>query len=398
MNNFVNITDDIYWIGVNDRETELFESLWPLPDGVSYNSYLIDDEQVALFDTVKNSYLDSYLRNLKNHLGDREVDYLIINHMEPDHSGAIKAIRDAYPNITIVGNKKTMSFLEAFYSITDNLKVVSNGDVLDLGEHQIKFFMTPMVHWPETMMSFELKEGVIFSGDAFGGFGTLDGGIFDDEVNIDFYEEETRRYFSNIVGKYGPMVNRAIKSLSDLEINVVAPTHGPVWRERPEEIIKKYQKWSNQETEQGVVIVYASMYGNTESLVDSIARELANQGIKDIRVYNVAKTHVSHIINDIWKYEGLILGSCTYNMRIFPPMESLLGFLENKNIKNHTLGIFGTYTWSGGALARLKDFINQGKNQCIEPIIEVQSAPSEKDFNDCKELAINLAKQLRKED
>ncbi|MCF7886699.1 MAG: MBL fold metallo-hydrolase, partial [Candidatus Marinimicrobia bacterium] len=254
------INDKIYWVGINDRETDLFEAHWPLPRGVSYNAYLIDDEKVALVDTVKSYFQTDYLDKIREIIGhDKKVDYLIINHMEPDHSGAIKELKEVYSDITIVGNKKTMNFLEGFYGVADNLKVIEDGDTLDLGDHKLKFYLTPMVHWPETMMTYDQTDGVLFSGDAFGGFGTLDGGIFDDELDTDFYEDETLRYFANIVAKYSRMVQRAIKKLGDLEINIVAATHGPIWRENPGKIINDYMKWSSYGTEKGVVVVYGSM-------------------------------------------------------------------------------------------------------------------------------------------
>ncbi|ACB84286.1 FprA family A-type flavoprotein [Natranaerobius thermophilus] len=395
MNNTVAITDKISWIGVNDRVSELFEAIWPLPDGVSYNSYLINDEQVALVDTVKDSEINTYLQNIKNVIGNRSVDYLIINHMEPDHSGAIEALRREYPNITLVGNQKTLTFLEQFYGIVENIKIVDDGDQLQLGQHTLNFYLTPMVHWPETMMTYEQKEKILFSGDAFGGFGTLEGGIFDDEVNLDFYQEEIRRYFTNIVAKYGPMVEKAISKLADLDVKIIAATHGPVWREKPEQIIADYSRWSRQETEPGVVVVYGSMYGNTETMVDTICRRLAEKGIKNIKVYNISKTHVSYIINDIWRYQGLILGSCAYNSRIFPPMDYLLCFLENKNIKNRLLGLFGSYTWSGGAMKRLQEFQKNTKLELIEPSVEVKSAPKKKDHEDCIKMAENMAAKLK---
>ncbi|TDX53178.1 FprA family A-type flavoprotein [Orenia marismortui] len=395
MSNIVSITDDIYWIGVNDRSTELFEAIWPLPSGVSYNSYLIEDDKVAVIDTVKNTHIDSYLLNIKDLLGEREVDYLIINHIEPDHSGAIKAFKEAYPEITIVGNKKTIGLLEGFYKIVDNVKIIGDGDHLELGEHKLNFHLTPMVHWPETMMTYDSKDKILFSGDAFGGFGTLDGGIFDDEVNIEFYEDEIRRYFSNIIGKYTPMVQRAISKLDGLDIEVVASTHGPIWRDNPQRIIDDYSRWSKQDTEEGVVIVYGSMYGNTEKLVESVARNISKEGIKNIRVYNISTTHVSYIINDIWKYEGLILASCSYNTGIFPPMDYLLRILENKNLKNHSLGIIGSYSWSGGALSRLEDFAAKSGCDFIDPAIEMKCSPDNDDFDDAKLLAKNIAEKLK---
>ena len=396
MNYAVPISDDIYWIGVNDRETHLFEALWPLPEGVSYNAYIICDEKVALVDTVKVNSSLSYLDKIENVLKNgKKVDYLIINHMEPDHSGSIKVLLKHYPDIQIIGNKKTMGFLEGFYGITKNLKVVGNGDTLDLGKHTLTFYLTPMVHWPETMMTYDEKDKVLFSGDAFGGFGTLDGGIFDDEVNISFYEDEIRRYFSNIVGKFGKTVLNAINKLKGLDIKTIASTHGPIWRENPARIIEDYRRWSAHETEEGVVIVYGSMYGNTEKMADKIARVLSDEGIENIRVFNVSKTHISYIVNDIWRFKGLILGSCTYNLGLFPPMDSLIRTLGNKLMQNRVLGIFGSYSWSGGGVKALTEFGQEGNWKLLEPIVEAQYAPKPHDIEQCTLLAKNMAKEVK---
>ncbi|MBD3306691.1 MBL fold metallo-hydrolase [candidate division KSB3 bacterium] len=395
MNYAVPIHPDTYWIGVNDRETHLFEALWPLPEGVSYNAYIICDNKVALIDTVKINASLSYLEKIEAVLqAGKTVDYLIINHMEPDHSGAIKTLLQRFPDMQIVGNQKTMGFLEGFYGITNNLKVVNDGDTLELGNHTLRFYLTPMVHWPETMMTYDETDKVLFSGDAFGGFGTLDGGIFDDEVNIAFYEDEIRRYFSNIVGKYGKMVLKAIEKLKALEISTIAPTHGPVWRRNPERIVEDYRRWSSHETEAGVVIVYGSMYGNTERMTDKIARVLSEEGIENVRVFNASKTHISYIINDIWRFTGLILGSCTYNTGLFPPMDNLIRTLENKMMHNRVLGIFGSYSWSGGGVKALKAFGNKGKWHLIDPIVEAQYAPNPQDMEQCVQLAKNMAQEL----
>ena len=390
------INQKVYWVGINDRETDLFEAHWPLPKGVSYNAYLINDEKVALVDTVKTYFQTDYLDKIREIIGnEKEIDYLIINHMEPDHSGAIKEIKEVYPDITIVGNKKTMNFLEGFYGIHENVKVVEDGDTLDLGDHQLKFYLTPMVHWPETMMTYDQKGGILFSGDAFGGFGTLDGGIFDDELEVDFFEDETLRYFSNIVAKYSRMVQRAIDKLSDLDINIVAATHGPIWRENPEKIINDYIKWSSCKTEKGVVVVYGSMYGNTKKMAEEIARELAENGIEKIILHDVSRTHTSFIVRDIWRYEAMILGSCTYNTQLFPPMEELVNFLENIRVHDHTLGIFGSYSWSGGAVKRLKQFAEKVKCDLVEPVIETKFSPKDEDSKKCRQLGKNVADKLK---
>jgi len=395
MNHAIKVKDEIYWVGVNDRKTDLFESLWPLPRGVAYNAYLINDEKVALIDTVKAPFEMDYLQNIQKITGtDRKVDYLIINHMEPDHSGAIRFLTRMYPDITIVGNKKTMEFLKDFYGVTDNTLVIEDGQSLSLGARTLQFHITPMVHWPETMMTYEASSGMLFTGDAFGGFGTLDGGVFDDELDMDYFEDEMLRYFSNIVGKYSMMVLKAIDKVKHLDIKVIGATHGPILRENPGAIIEKYAKWSRQETENGVVIVFGSMYGNTEKMAEHIARSLAEQGVEKVIIHDISRSHVSYIIRDIWRYKGLVLGSCTYNMNLFPLMEQLIGILENDAIKNHVLGIFGSYSWSGGAVKRLREFSEKSKLETLEPVIEAKCSPGEDDLEQCDLLSKAMAKAL----
>lgn len=368
-----------------------------MPEGIAYNSYVINDEKVALIDTVKINYTDTYLEKVKDVIGDKKVDYLIINHMEPDHSGSIKSMREAFPEMKIVGNAKTMNFLEGFYGITEGTMVVKDGDELDLGSRTLKFYLTPMVHWPETMMTFDQKEKILFSGDAFGGFGSLNGYLFDDEVNIDHFEDEIRRYFSNIIGKYGPVVHRTISKLSDQieEIDMVAATHGLVWRNDPAHIIREYDNWSQQQTEEGVVVVYGSMYGNTKVMAEAVARSLSESGIEQIKLFDVSRKDISFIINDIWKYKGIVLGSCTYNTKIFPPMEYLLKSLESRNLRDRVLGIFGSYSWSGGALDRLEDFKEIVSCDLVEPVIESQFAPDGDILEKCYLLGKNVAKKVK---
>lgn len=391
----VKINDNLHYIGVNDRETQLFENMWPLDNGISYNSYLITGEKTALLDTVKITKVDSFLVKLKSILKERPLDYLVIHHMEPDHSGSIKAVVEMYPDVKLVGNKKTQDFLNAFYGLTGNFIEVKENDELDLGDTKLTFYMTPMVHWPESMVSYEEKNKVVFSQDAFGGFGALDGPIFDDEINWDFYASETRRYYSNIVGKHSSQVQAAIKKLSKLDISMICPVHGPIWRSKPEKIIGLYDKWSRYDTDEGVVIVYGSMYGNTAKMAEAMARFLAEQGIKDIKVYDVSKTHISHIINEIWKYKGLILGSCTYNNGLFPPMRNLVNVIQMNNMKNHILGVFGSYSWSGGAVKALKAFGETCQYDYIEDVVEFKCSPTEDDFEKCAEIATRMADKLK---
>ncbi|MCE4565388.1 FprA family A-type flavoprotein [Maribellus sp. CM-23] len=366
----VNLAEDIYYLGFNDRRTHLFENIWPIPHGVSYNSYLIVDEKVALVDTVERAFIDDYLDSIEEIIGDREVDYLIINHMEPDHSGALKAIVHRYPGVTLVGNKKTFDYVESYYLKPNHTLIVHDDSVLDLGKHKLQFQTIPMVHWPETMVTYEETNKILFSGDAFGSYGTLDGGIFDDEINLEFYEVEVMRYFTNIVGKYCAHTQRAIKKLAPLDIKMIAATHGPIWRSDLNWILTRYNKWSSYDLDCGVVIVYGSMYGNTKKMAETIARQLAVRGIKNIRVYDASKTHSSYIINDIFKYKGFIVGSAAYNNAMFPNVETLLTTVEHMAPKNHYLGIFGNYSWNGGGVKNLKTFAENIKWDLVYDPIE----------------------------
>jgi len=392
MNKPIQITDKTYWIGVNDRETDIFEALWPIPKGVSYNSYLIIDEKVALIDTVKNSFVTHLIEKIQSLIGtEKQVDYLIINHMEPDHSGAIDIIAQMYPDIIIVGNSKTIEYLEGYYGINQNIKVIDDGDVLDLGEHKLSFHLTPMVHWPETMMSYDIQDKLLFTGDAFGGFGALSGGLFDDEVNVEYYEEETLRYYSNIVGKFSPMVQKAFVKLKGLDIKIIASTHGPVWRTNPGLIIEQYDRWSRYEAEEGVVLAYASMYGNTKKMAEAVSRGLVEGGIKEIRMHDVSRTHVSYMLKDCWRYKGIILGSVTYDVNPLITMKHLTDLLEAKHLKNRTLGIFGSYGWSGGAVKYLQGFAERTKWELVEPVVEAERRPSKDILDQCRQLGKNMA-------
>ncbi len=390
----VNLTENIYYLGFNDRRTHLFENIWPIPHGISYNSYLLVDEKIALVDTVERAFIDEYLDNIEEVIGDRPVDYLIINHMEPDHSGALKALVQKYPNIILVGNKKTFGFVESFYMQPENILLVHDNHVLELGKFRIQFQTIPMVHWPETMVAYEETNKILFSGDAFGSYGTLDGGIFDDEINLDFYEVEVMRYFTNIVGKYCPHTQRAIKKLKPLDIKVIAATHGPVWRNDLSWILDRYNKWSSYDLECGVVIVYGSMYGNTQKMAEVIARRIAERGIKNIRVYDASKTHSSYIINDIFKYKGFIVGSAAYNNAMFPNVEILLSTIEHMGPKNHYLGIFGNFLWNGGGVKNLKTFAENIKWEMVHEPVEEQGALKPNNREELLKLADAMADKL----
>ena len=390
----VKLAENIYFLGFNDRRTALFENIWPIPHGVSYNSYLIVDDKIALVDTVEQRYVDDYLDQIDAIIGDRKIDYLIINHMEPDHSGAIKPIMAKYPEITLVGNKKTFGFVESFYTKPTKTLEVYDGHTLDLGKTKLQFQTIPMVHWPETMVTFDETHNILFSGDAFGSYGTLDGGVFDDEINLDFYEVEIMRYFTNIVGKYCPHTQRAMKKLAHLDIKMIAATHGPIWRSDLNWVLSRYDKWSSYNTDRGVIIVYGSMYGNTQKMAEVIARQLVERGIKNIRVYDSSKTHSSYIINDIFKYKGFIVGSCSYNNAMFPNVETLLTTIEHMAPKNHYLGIFGNYAWNGGGVKNLMNFAEKIKWELVHDPIEEKGALKPDNFAKCIDMANAMADKL----
>lgn len=393
--NLVKVSDKVFYVGVNDRRLALFENMWPLHKGVTYNSYVINDEKVALVDTVERGKIDEYLSKIQEAIGDKAIDYLIVNHMEPDHSGGIAAIVRAYPNIQIIGNAKTFEMLNNFYHITDNLLEVKDGDELNLGYHQLKFYTAPMVHWPETMFTYDMTDGILFSSDAFGSFGALNGAIFDDEIDLSYYENELRRYYSNIVGKYGMMVQKALGKFKDTEIKMIAPAHGPIWRSKIDYILEKYNMWSRYQTEEGVVIVYGSMYGNTEHMADIIARELVEQGIPNVTVYDASKTHMSFIISDIFRYRGFIVGSCAYNTAMFPPVEHLLSEIELFGVKDHLLGVFGSYSWNGGGVKNINQFAEAIKWELVADAVEAKGSATAENEEACKVIARNMAARLK---
>ncbi len=395
----VNVCQDIYWIGANDRRKQLFENLWPLPDGVSYNSYLIvDSEKTALVDTLENGSAGNYLDQIELLLQGKPLDYLVINHMEPDHSGEIGEIVRHWPEVKVVGNAKTFSILKEYYGIgadSPHALVVNDGDTLPLGRHTLKFVFTPWVHWPETMMSYDLADGILFSADAFGTFGTLDGGLFDDEIEPGRYDSEMRRYYSNIVGKYSNMVQKAFEKLKGAEIKTICPLHGPIWRTDPGYVIGLYDRWSRYQAEEGVVIIYASMYGNGARTADYIARRLSENGVRKIKVHDVSKTHISYLINDLWNYKGVILGSCAYNAQMFPLMEQLTREILHMGLKERKLGLFGSYSWNGGGVRNLLAFAEEIKWEQVAPAVDIQGIPTAEKLAACDALAAAMAANIR---
>ena len=395
MSTITEISRNIHYVGVNDRTKHLFEGLWPLPLGVSYNSYLIVDKSVVLIDTVDHCYTDLFFEKIKNILGERPIDYLVVNHMEPDHSASINDLCRVYPDIKIIGNSKTIGMIEGFYGIFDKFHEVKDGDRLPLGEKVLTFYMTPMVHWPETMMTYCEDDKILFSGDAFGCFGTLDGGIIDYQMNTEKYWDEMFRYYSNIVGKYGAPVQKALAKLSGIDIQIICSTHGPIWKEEIQKVISIYNKLSLYEGEEGVVIAYGSMYGNTEKMAEVIARELAAQGIKNIVMHNVSKSDMSYILRDICKYKGLIIGSPTYTNELFPNIESLVSKLESRDMKNRVFGYFGSFSWAGAAVKRLSSFAERMKWDVTGNPVEMKQGITSEKIAQCQELAKAIATKLK---
>ena len=391
------ITNKIYYVGVNDRNKNLFEGLWPLPNGVSYNSYIIDDEKVCLIDTVEVDFFIPYIKNIQQVIGDRKIDYLVINHMEPDHSGAIELIRKYYPEITIIGNKKTFGMMKGFYGIKDNTLEVKNGDTLNLGSRELKFVLTPMVHWPETMVTLDTTSNVLFSGDAFGCFGALNGGIIDSQINCDTFWLEMVRYYSNIVGKYGTPVQSALKKLAGVKLDYICSTHGPVWHEYIEKVIGMYDSMSKYETEPGLVICYGTMYGNTERAAEVIARAASEAGVKNIVMYNVSKTHHSYIIRDVFRYNALIVGAPTYNTGLYHEMDVLLAELANKDIKKLKLGWFGSYGWASKAVGKIKEWNDTHLHfEAVGEPVDIRQSLNDETFKQCEELGRKMAEAILK--
>jgi flavorubredoxin len=396
MTKLTEIAPSIHYIGADDHLKHRFEGLWPLPCGVSYNAYLVVDQKVALIDTIDASYTERLLANIREVIGERVVDYLIINHMEPDHSASIQAVRQAYPDIQIVGNSKTLQMVEGFYSLTNNTLTVGEGDTLSLGARELSFYLVPMVHWPETMITYCSSDKLVFSGDAFGTFGALNGGVTDRELPFAAYRDEMIRYYSNIVGKYGGPVQRALEKLSGLAVEIVCPTHGPVWTEYFPHVLDLYDRMSRYEPTDGsgVVIAYGSMYGNTEQTASRIARELADRGVRNIVMHNLTSAHLSFVLRDIFKYRAVIIGSPTYNMHLFPPVQALLDDIELRCISGRLFGYFGGFTWAGVAVKKLGEFAERVGWDVVAPPVEVKQGYSLAKTAGCAAIAEAIAKRL----
>ncbi|MBR6179704.1 MAG: FprA family A-type flavoprotein [Prevotella sp.] len=390
------ITNNIHYVGVNDRNKALFEGLWPLPNGVSYNSYLIVDEKICLIDTVEVDFFTQYLENIREVIGDRPIDYLVVNHMEPDHSGSIALIKKYYPDIRVVGNKKTFGMMQGFYGVASPDDVeVKNGDTLSLGSRELTFVLTPMVHWPETMVTLDSSSHVLFSGDAFGCFGALNGGIIDSEINCDTFWLEMVRYYSNIVGKYGTPVQNALKKLAGIQLDYICATHGPVWHDFIGKVVDIYDRLSRYDSEEGIVICYGTMYGNTERMAEIIANAASQAGIKNIVIYNVSKTHHSYILRDIFRYKALIVGAPTYNTSLYHEMDVLLSELAHKDMKNRLIGWFGSFGWASKAVAKIKEWNDTALHfEAVGEPVEMKQAINDVTRAQCEALGRAMAERL----
>lgn len=393
------VTDTIWWVGGNDRRLALFENLFPIPRGVSYNSYVIMDEKTALMDTTDPSITSLFLANVAHTLNGRKLDYLIINHMEPDHCSNIEEIMHRYPETTLVCNAKTLQMIGQFYDLdlTERTMIIKEGDTLSLGSHTLHFVAAPMVHWPEVMMVYEDSEKILFSADGFGSFGALNGNLFNDEINFDRdWLDDARRYYTNIVGKYGAQVQAVLKKASGLDIQMICLLHGPIWRNNLAYILDKYVKWSTYEPEdKAVAIMYGSMYGNTERAADILATALSTAGVKDVRVYDISNTDVSELISEAFRCSHIVIASPTYNGGLYPVVESLLNDMKALNLQNRTFALIENGTWAATSNKHMRAIVETMKNMTIlDTTVTVKSSVKEAQIEALQQLAKEIVDSL----
>ena len=398
-----NITPHIYWVGGGDRRLAQFENMFPLDNGVTYNAYVILDEKTALVDTVDTSITRQFFENLHAVLAGRPLDYLVVNHMEPDHCANIEEICRVWPEVKIVGNPKTFQMIRQFYGMDPEGRTleVQEGTELPLGRHTLRFYMAPMVHWPEVMLTYETTEGILFSADAFGTFGGFTGNLFSDEVDYDsLYLDESRRYYTNIVGKYGSQVLAALGKVGGLRLALVCPLHGPVLRGGViPMLVEKYTRWASYRPEKaGVVLVYASMYGNTEAVVNRLAGMLSRRGVRDMRMFDVSKTHYSTIIANVFKYSHLVLASPTYNMHLYNGMDTFVADMASLNVQNRGVAIIGNGSWAPAAHTILQKRMDEMKNMQViaEPLV-IRSAIKPEQKAELQSLADKLAASVHEQ-
>jgi len=394
------IKKDIYWIGVNDRTTDLFEGIWPIAqEGVSYNAYFINDKKKALIDLAKSFKADSFFAQIEQIAPLSEIDYIVLNHMEPDHSGIISTLRKINKKAEIWLTSKAQKMLANYYQLLDGVHPVNDGEELNLGEHTLCFYHTPFVHWPETMVTYERTSKILFSCDAFGGYGALRGAIFDDQCgDFDFYMQEALRYYVNIVAKFSKAVLQAIAKLKDLSIEVIAPSHGLIFRQNPSLIVELYRKWASLAEggqEKAVTLIYGSMYGNTETVMNAVAQGIADKGL-DVEIFDAARTHASYILPSLWTKAGVMIGAPTYEGSLFPPLEDILRMALLKHVKNRTWAMFGSYGWSKGALEQLKHLL-EPSGWKLTNAFEFAGGASSEVLKQAEEFGRNFAQTLLNE-
>lgn len=395
------ITEDIYWIGSEDRRLNLFENLFPIPRGIAYNSYLIKDEKNILIDTVDYSVGRQFLENIKYILNGENIDYLIVNHMEPDHCSLIEELTFKYPEMKIICNNQTIKMIKQFYNfdIDSKVEIVKEGQTIKTGKHEFQFIMAPLVHWPEVMVTYDITNKTLFSADAFGSFGALNGNLFNDDT--DFEKEwlpDARRYYTNIVGKYGPQVQNLLKKASNLEINMICPLHGVIWRNNLNYIIEKYDKWSKYEPEEnGVLIVYSSVYGNTENVVNSLSNYLGENGIKNISVYDSSNTDISYLVSESFKYSNIIIAATTYNLGLFPTIEHFLIDIKRLNLQNRTVSIIENSTWVPGIVTKeINKILTEMKNiNILENTYSIKSSAKDFEYKYIKNIGDEIINSLK---
>jgi len=375
----VEIRPDVFWIGLNDRTTDLFEGIWPVSArGVTYNSYLIRDEKKVLIDLAKGFKTDEYFESIDALVPLSEIDYIVVNHVEPDHTGALRALARIPRKLTIVTNAKAKEMLEAFYGPTGSVRVVSDGEELSLGRRTLRFFLAPFVHWPETMVTYDGFDRILFSCDAFGGYGALPGAIFDDQcTDLLFYVREALRYYVNIVAKFSTPTLKAIEKVAGLAIDVIAPSHGLVWRRDPGRIVELYRQWAELAKgggEPGVTLVYGSMYGNTEKMMNAVAQGISRCGVP-VEIFDAARVHPSYILPAFWQFRGVMVGAPTYEGTLFPPVAHAIDMAALKRVVHKKAAIFGSFGWSKGGMAAFQKMVEPLKWDVSE-VLEFRGSPT----------------------
>ncbi len=388
------ITDKIQLIGFNDRRTDLFENLWQLPNGVSYNCYLLSGEKNILIDTAGAEYTEPLISHINKITEGKGLDALIVLHAEPDHSSSIMPILRAFPECKLYCNKSSKMILGNLYNADLEVELLTDGMELELGEHKFVYATIPSVHWPDSSVIYNVNTKVLFSNDAFGSFGAIAGGVFDDETDYLLREYDLMRYYTNIVGKFGKQTQKALAKLSNLDIEIIAPSHGILWRSHIDYVLDKYDKWSKQEGCKGVVILYGSMYEHTMEMADRAAQGLADAGIKDIRIYDLSRASKSHILNEIFRYEGVILGSPVYYGGIYPPMNDLINLISAYGIKNRKVALLGNYCWGGNPIKKLNQAVEDLNWQLIGETLQVSGSMDDEESDRSYELGMMLGKAL----